>query len=380
MVTPVNKIKVLHITYWYPNRRNKLEALFIKNHVNSLLPRVEHQYLYHFQVSYSDRFYLNTRRVSQNQSVFQLLGPIPWWLVEILSFMGMSFLLFVKAKKYDVVNIHIAYPLLTYFHLLKKWIKKPIVITEHWSGYHFNFGVKKALPRAKRIFKHDLPCIAVSQSLLMDIRKFSGVALSKSIVLPNVVDVKVFNRHPYPTDVKTFFMVSNWKWPKRPEVIINAFFDFIQTDEYSNYKLRIGGAGVQLEEMKKLIESLKINASVTILGPLRPEVIAREMNECTAFLHCSEYETFSVVCAEALSCGVPVVASEVGGIPEFVDIKNGILVKNNAVQEWHLALRKFAQSHFDCSKISAEAQKKFSMEGVGLRYSNFLKEICETYE
>ena len=68
------------------------------------------------------------------------------------------------------------------------------------------------------------------------------------------------------------------------------------------------------------------------------EQIALEMNRASAYLHCSGYETFSVVCAEALACGCYLIASDVGGIPELVAPGTGQLVKEPKVETWAKAM------------------------------------------
>ena len=369
---------MLHLTYWYSNKQDIHEATWIRAHVHSLEVHVQAQYICHFAIKEAKRFSFRSEKVDQNHSSFLLSGPMPWWLIEILSFFGLVFLLLVKARKYNLVNVHIAYPLLTYFHLIRKWIRKPIVITEHWSGYHFNFGVKRKLPRIQRIFSNRLPLITVSDSLKTDIEHFSHQTVTASCVIPNAVDSKTFYRNEkIQPNSHLFFMLSHWKWPKKPEVIIRAFAKFIQSEEDARHQLRIGGYGAQLKEMEELVDALQVRDNVVFLGMLSPAAVAVEMNRSGAFLHCSEYETFSVVCAEAICSGTPVVASAVGGIREFINESNGVLLQENTVRDWLSALRNFRSLHFNRTGISRAAAERFDMEKVGLRYANFLKEVCD---
>jgi glycosyltransferase involved in cell wall biosynthesis len=374
-------MKIFHLTYWYSNKRNLHEALWIRSHVDSLKIHVKDQFVFHFQVNVGKHFSLSRERQHKNHSSLIFSGPMPWWLIEILAFIGVAFLMLVKARKYDVVNVHIAYPSMTYFHLIRKWVNRPVVITEHWSAYHFNFGVKKRLRRIQRIFRNNLPLITVSNSLLLDVKNFSQENISTSCVIPNSVDEEIFCKgETVSYNPATYFMLSQWKWPKKPDIVIRAFSRLIQISEYQNFKLRIGGYGAQLNDIETLIDEMAIRNNVVLLGSLSSYAVAREMNECSAFLHASEYETFSVVCAEAICCGAPVIASAVGGIPEFIHSENGILVENNTPEGWLSAFKKFNHSLYDRTEISRSARNRFSLQTVGKRYVNFLSAINGTYK
>lgn len=207
----------------------------------------------------------------------------------------------------------------------------------------------------------------------MDIERFSSHTFTAAAVVPNTVDCSIFSyREVKPRNAKVFFMLAQWKRPKQPEMIIKAFAKFMLDPEYSQSQLRIGGSGPLLDSMMELVSSLGLNDNVFFLGDLPSISVAREMNLCSAFLHCSEYETFSVVCAEAVCCGAPVIASAVGGILEFIHCENGVLVKEASTKGWLETLRMFDGMSYDRKRISETARERFSFETVGQEYFNFL--------
>lgn len=210
----------------------------------------------------------------------------------------------------------------------------------------------------------------------MDIERFSSHTFTATAVVPNAVDGSIFNyREVKPRSGKVFFMLAQWKWPKQPELIIEAFAKFMRETEYSQLQLRIGGSGPLLKPMMELVSSLCLKDNVFFLGDLPPISVASEMNLCSAFLHSSEYETFSVVCAEAVCCGAPVIASAVGGIPEFINRDNGVLVKEASAEGWLEKLRMFDDTSYDRKRISQTARQRFSFETVGQAYFNFLESL-----
>lgn len=366
-------MKILHITNWYPNRQNLKGALWIKAHVDALHPFVSDYSILHLEIQPSHRFKFHKDNFNK---CLQRIVEIPtrsWFLLEILSALLLGYYLIrLNVWKYHVINCHIAYPNLTYWHWVKKFVGVPLIITEHWSAYHFNFGVKKTLPRIQRIFRQKTPVIAVSSSLVRDIKKFSNSDFT-SFVVPNVVDTNIFYYRDslLPPNV-SFFMLSQWKWPKDPFTPIKAFAKYIHS---APAKLRIGGYGPQLNEMKILVEDLGLGNYVTFLGTLGGVGIANEFNQASAFLHCSAYESFSVVCAESLCCGCPVVASSVGGIREFVNGSNGILLTNNSTDKWAKALHNITEKEICRRDISVESKKKFDKDIIGQKYFNILDDV-----
>src|SRR5690606_487361 len=127
------------------------------------------------------------------------------------------------------------------------------------------------------------------------------------------------------------------------------------------------------EEIQRRIIDYSLQDHVSLLGTLNSDAIAAELDDADAFLHSSAYETFSVVTAEALSCGTPVIISANGGVRELVHPDNGILLSENSVKSWIEAFRRFESMSFDRNRISIEAKKKFSETNVGEKYWNVLK-------
>jgi glycosyltransferase involved in cell wall biosynthesis len=360
-------MRVLHITNWYPNSHNPKEAPWLKSHIDSLNLYVSRQSVFHLDIS-TGSF---TLKFGSGDSLSWFILKFPgmlWRISEMMSAIFLfAYLMFNRANKnYDIINFHIAYPNLTYWHKIKNWIRIPVIITEHWSAYHYNFGVKQKLPRIQRIFRQQIPVFTVSRALATDIEMFSG-AKFPSYVVPNIVDSTVFRNSGASGNRKRqqFFMVSQWKKPKEPFVVIEAFKRL--SDRFPKVTLRIGGYGPLLEEMKA--QCLPCT-NISFLGALDRTEVATEMRHAGAFLHSSGYETFSVVCAEAITVGCPVIASAVGGIPEFVNERNGLLVEHNTVENFYEAMIQSLENPLNVSEIP-----DFSVDAIGKLYFDVLKII-----
>ncbi len=365
-------MKVLHLTNWYPSLDQPFKASWIARQIRALDTFCLNE-VYHIEVV-TGPFKLRNDRGMLGNKVLRLSFPTNvWFLKEIVTSVLVLYTLFIKIKlrDYDVVNFHIAYPLCTYLHFYQNFIKKPIVITEHWSAYHLNFGVNKDLNRIKRIFNNNVTWITVSEALKVDLIQFSGNTAINAFVVPNIVDSGTFT-YSQKEKQNHFFMVSYWKKPKNPILLLRAFRYFLRKNPGIN--LRIGGFGPQEKQIIDYIEQMKLGKSIEYIGSLKPEEIAQEMNKAMAFLHCSEYETFSVVCAEALSCGTPVIASAVGGLIEIIEESNGILVNENTETNWLNALSSFITSRdsYNSKVIHNKTINKFSASKVGKSYVSIL--------
>lgn len=364
-------MNVLHITNWYPNQWNQRETLFIQEQFRASDDRVA-QELWHVQVRNGEAlFHLHQGKHSDSENYLIIETKISaWWLQELLT---LSLLLLLRIKllgrHWDGVNIHIAYPLLRFTRLVSFLFNRKLVITEHWSAYRRNFNLpdsSKGKRRIQNIFHHGIPVITVSKALRDDIVRFSQTDRFPQYIVPNVVDPKIFYpnipiRVPAST---TFLMVASWTPIKSPLLVMLAFAELVK--EFPNASLRIVGYGAQWSDMQEFVAAHHLSDSIALLGAMPKSAIAEEMRLSQCFVHASKYETFSVVCAEALCCGLPVIASEVGGIPEFVNANNGILVDNTHAA-WLGAMRAIANQErtYDPAVISLNAIGMFSPVVVG---------------
>jgi L-malate glycosyltransferase len=368
-----NTIKICHIVNWYPNKWNDKEAIWTKRHIDGLNTHCKND-VFHVQLKYGKwgkHFY----KISENETAFIWKSNTNIWFIrELLTTILLVYVLLfkIKRKNYDAFNFQITYPLLTYSKLITWLIKKPLIVTEHWSAYHLNFGTTKNLKRIKKIFSNKkLSFICVSDALRVDIEKFSGVKIKYNIV-SNTIDTKVFYNKNIHRKMNCLFMLSYWKEPKNPflllEVLAKLKFNKIE------FKMMIGGFGPQFELMKKKIEILNLNNEVFLLGELNKEQIVEQFNNSSYFIHNSNYEVSSLVCMESLACGTPVIASNVGGIKEYITIENGVLVDNNDFESWYTALYNCLVTYkkYDYNMISDKAKNLFSDEIVSQEYFNIL--------
>lgn len=383
-------MRVLHITNWYKLPEEPFRTPFIKEHIDSLQKFCDND-LVHIEVFagnksiYKPKYY---RYSEHEESHLLYTFKIPWRLREVLTHRMLVKIL--KSKKvnenYDLINFHVAYPLLTYTEEIKKILKIPFVITEHWTAYHFNFNLPlntTKLDRIKQIFKHQIPVITVSKALGDDIRSFSGNSDFKNFIVPNVINPAFsFQQEDFEkidhTKRPSFFMLNLWRGIKSPFICFEAFRAFLK--DYPNAVLRVGGYGPLWEDMEEYVRTNNLSNNIILLGKLTKEEAAAEMQNITAFIHAAEYETFSVVNAEALSCGTPVIMTYIPAVAEFVNASNGLLIENKDRDAWLKALHTITLNNhnYNRKEISKTALGKFSQESVGKSYYNVFTELLKS--
>lgn len=370
-------MRALHIVSWYPNVEDPTQAPFVERHVQAMR-RYAEQEVWHIEVRLHRRWGWRSTGPAADRTLILLCPLRTWFIIEWLTTLMVLWAWFTRDRsvRHDVVNFYIAYPLCTRIGLLRRIIRRPLLMMEQWSGYHFELGTAGApLRRVRRIFRFRIPVICVSESLANDIRRFSGIADHPYAVVPNVVEVGSFSpsdRGPR-QDPAVLFAVANWRRPKRPEVMVEAVALLRQRGR--NVVLRIGGDGPEMKAVMRRVAELGLGDAVVHAGWMRPDEAAMAMRDAFALVHCSDYETFSVVCAESICCGTPVIASRVGGIPSFINERNGSLIGTNEAAAWADAIDAEWDriAGLDRARMAAEARARFSPDSVGRRLTELFE-------
>ena len=372
-------LRILHIPNRFPEPSQPGRVPFIAEHIDALAPHARQQ-LWHLEVQEAPsgwRLEVASRGHARHAMI--LAAPVAsWQLRELLTLLLLARLrLRLWRGRWDLVVVHIAYPLLRFPRLVRLLFGSRLLVIEHWSAYHHHFHLPPASPALRRLqgmFAQGIPVVAVSQALATDIRQFAARPDLRVFVVPNAVDTELFHPDPVARDVHgpSFLMVASWAPIKRPFLVLAAIRALVPL--WQDLRLRVIGGGEQLAAMQTYITEKGLTEHVRLLGPRPKARIAAELRQANALLHPSAYETFSVVCAEALCSGVPVLASNVGALPELINSANGRLVANTP-EAWTEALRLLLTDPppWDRAAIARQAADRFSRQAVGLQLFQVLE-------
>lgn len=246
----------------------------------------------------------------------------------ILAFYGGKFGAKLHAKnKYDVTwGVMASFAGLAAASFKKK-TNTPFLLTLQ-EGDNLNEVESKMAPlwwKFKNIFTSADYVQCISSYLAAWAQKM-GVTAPVEVV-PNGVDLPVFYCDQEKTcggdsSTKTIFTASRLVKKNAVDVIIEALA--ILPDYF---KLKIAGTGEEEDKLKTLIKKLGLGNRVEFLGNLNKEAVAKELSHADFFTRPSRSEGLGNSFLEAMAAGVPVVATPVGGIPDFLkDDETGFLV------------------------------------------------------
>lgn len=126
------------------------------------------------------------------------------------------------------------------------------------------------------------------------------------------------------------------------------------------WRLRLVGDGPLLAEVKALASSLGLEDRVEFLGA-RSDVMAL-LAQSDVFVLASRFEGLPISILEAMRAGLPVIASNVGGVPELVDGETGVLVSPGDAVGLANALERLLGNRELLAAMGARGRKKYERD------------------
>lgn len=119
-----------------------------------------------------------------------------------------------------------------------------------------------------------------------------------------------------PSDMITIVVISRLFYNKGTDLLTAAIPRILEN--HPNTRFIIAGSGPKAIDLEQMIETNVLQDRVEMLGPIRHEDVRDVMVRGHIYLHPSLTEAFGTVIVEAASCGLYVVCTQVGGIPEVL--------------------------------------------------------------
>lgn len=208
------------------------------------------------------------------------------------------------------------------------------IYTAH--GWGFNVGIKPWV-KYSVIFLEKIcsrftdTYICVSEFVKNLGLKYRIAPVDKFKVIYNGIDLPNnfnFKKEKKDNEVELSF-VGRLSSPKLPELAIKAI-NLLPTATKEDMKFLVIGTGKKYSMLEEMAKKYKIN--IEFAGEMNPDDSLVLLAKSDVFVFISKWEGFPYSILEAMSLGLPVIASDVGGIKEMVSGENGILFKNDIRQ------------------------------------------------
>jgi glycosyltransferase involved in cell wall biosynthesis len=132
---------------------------------------------------------------------------------------------------------------------------------------------------------------------------------------------------------RSLVYVGNLTAPKRAETIIRAMQKV--TEMYADCRLVLIGDGNLRPALEALADELGLKKHVHFCGALPHEEVLKMLQWADVFVHCSDHEGLGMAIMEAMGAGLPVVASQVGGVSDLVrEGETGFMIPPDDVEKY----------------------------------------------
>ncbi len=227
-------------------------------------------------------------------------------------------------EKLDLLHVHYAIPHASSAYLAKQMLKNKrdlkVITTLHGTDITLAGLEPSFLPLVKFSTEESDGVTAVSRFLKE--KTLTNYNINKEIeVIPNFIDTEVykpkkdgcFRKNLAAKGEKIIVHTSNFRVVKRVSDTIRILEKIIKEIPA---KLILVGDGPDRSECERLCRELHLCDHVKFLG--KQDGLVEILNSADLFLIPSQSESFGLAALEAMACGIPVISSSVGGLPELI--------------------------------------------------------------
>lgn len=355
------KRHILFLCSWYPNPDEKSNGIFIKRHAQAL--SLEHHVTVIFAKSIShinEPVFIKNEEENLEEYLYfypKLKHDLPL-ISAAQKFQNLKsaykkLLAELPADRIvDIIHVNTIFPAaIPALMALKKYPSAKLFITEHWSGYYPEDGNYKGAI----ITRYTKQLVAKAKAVFVISKNLKQAMLTHGLnshyhLIHNTVDVKVFKPQPSKTENIGKLQILHVSSLVEREKNISGIIAVAGELQLRNVHFHITIVGKNEGETaayQKLISQYNLKEKMTFVGFKSPEEVADHMNRADVFLLFSHYEGEPVVVLEALACGLPVISTPVGEVPNMIPSGMGIVLDSGSVTSCTEALQNYRRADFN---------------------------------
>ncbi len=292
----------------------------------------------------------------------------------------------IEYEKIDVLHVHYAIPHATSAYLAKqilgdKAAHVPLITTLHGT----DITIVGSDPSYKNVVDFSINqsdgVTAVSEYLRNE--TYDRFDIKKDIeVIPNFIDLDRFQKSDQnhfkkaicPNDEKVVVHVSNFREVKRVPEVVSVFAKILENDIKA--KLLLVGDGPDRQRAEQRCRELGMCEHVRFLG--KQDQVEDILSIADLFLMPSGSETFGLAALEAMSCSVPVVSSNIGGLPEVnLHGDTGYLCDLDDIDcmgDYSVKILSDEKLHQELSQNARKQAERFEMSKVVGQYEQYYEQ------
>ena len=220
-----------------------------------------------------------------------------------------------------------------------------------------------------------------SEYMRTNVVTWYGINRDKIVVIPNGVDLRRFSGRDDKLVLDgdpTILYLGDLSRIKGVDVLIQAIAKLRSI--LPNMKLHLVGSGY-MNDFQLLAKKKGIEGYVVFHGWAADSMVPRYYKSADICVFPSRYEPFGIVILEAMASGIPIIASNTGGIREIISNgKDGILFKPGDADALSKAILALYQDLDLRKKISQAALKtvtEYSWENIAERYVSLYRYLCQ---
>lgn len=371
MKTAISK-HILFLVSWYPSEEHPTLGNFIQKHAEIASSIASVDVLYALSSSRVQKIEVSKETINGALTCIVRYPKVKSKVPFLSSLLKKK--QYLKALKYgyetlqtnyDLIHLNVAFPAGLFAQYLKKNKHIPYVITEHWTGYLKQKNVFSKLPGIiknahRKIFTGADQTMVVSSFLGESLKELKLVDSFK--VMPNAVNQSFFfPREELKKAEETLRFIHISTFDDEHKNISGMLQAFSQLKR--KYEIHLVTEGGETE-VWEYIDRAKIPRSNCIVNErLNAKEIGKAMRNADCHVLFSNYETFSVVMAEAWSSGIPSIYSQCGGLTEISDSELGVQIQPKDCTDLAAQLEQFKRDDYSISTIS-EFGNQFSKESL----------------
>jgi glycosyltransferase involved in cell wall biosynthesis len=374
-------MNILVLTHSYPDKNNKWRGVFIQEQVKALSAKNDIIVVY-FKVDYthfapfSDYSFSKKQigRVTEYEVTINKSFPV----ITQLKYLSNTYRFIrdeiLSQRKIDIIHSHLSYPAGFLGTIIQKRKKIPNILTEHsWINKYFRSWIHKKC--VLYTIKNTSCIITVSNALKDDISHYFNRDVR---IIPNVIEVEKFQlqkeRKRETLNIGILGGMGNFR--KGLDILLKSVSLLGKMDVL----VHIGGDGIYLETFKNMSKELGVYEKCKFYGEIIPSDIISFYSGLDIFVLASRDETFGVVIVEAMSCGIPVIATKCGGPEEIITQDSGVLVEKENPEELARAIV-FVSGNlesYDKNLIRRNALEKYGQEAFVGNITQLYQDVLST--